>query len=381
LSQGKKTADARSGTAGVDVPFKASEFAGRGSRALSESERDDIRARVGRLPLYFIGNQGQADQRVAFYIQSLQGATYFTATGVTFVIEGVRSTGPPAGGAGARAPASAPESPVGGQRWVVKLDFLGANPSAQPVGRDPTPAVVSYFKGPKEDWKTALPTYGSLVYENLWPGIDLVYTGADGRLKATYVVKPGADPGSIRLAYRGPEAVAVTGQGRLRVSTPRGGFEEEKPYTYQESGGTQVEVASRFALQAAPQEGAFVYGFHVGGYDRIQTHGIHTIALGPKMIPPVRLLLQIPKLVKQLHRGLPLQSPQQIRYRHLRRDHHQQMHMIGIGLYVQLHHFAARIPADRLDPSFGCFLYRSGQYPEPILWHPHNMILTMPQRM
>jgi hypothetical protein len=74
-----------------------------------------------------------------------------------------------------------------------------------------------------------------------------------------------------------------------------------------------------------------------------------------------------------------LQSPQQIRYRRLRRDHHQQMHMIG--LHVQLHHFAARIPADRLDPGFGSLLYRSGQYPEPILWTPHNMILTMPQRM
>ena len=119
------------------------------------------------------------------------------------------------------------------------------------AGRDLTSAVVSYFKGPREEWKTGLPTYGSVVYEDLWPGIDLVFTGAEGVLKATYVVKPGADPGLIRLAYRGPEDVAVTDQGRLRISTPLGGFEEDKPYSYQETGGKRVEVATAFALQAA----------------------------------------------------------------------------------------------------------------------------------
>ena len=227
-----------------------------------------IKARMEKLPLYFIENRGQADDRVAFYIQSPKGIVYFTPTGVTFVLTGpdIKETSP--GVPEVRAATWTPEQPMTDKRWIVKLDFVGANPSARPAGRDLTSAVVSYFKGPKEEWKTGLPTYGSVVYENLWPGIDLVYTGEEGRLKATYVVKPEADPGMIRLAYRGPEEVAVTEEGRLRVSTPLGGFEEERPYTYQEIGGKRLEVATTYSLQTGTDAGEFVYGFRVEGYDR-----------------------------------------------------------------------------------------------------------------
>jgi hypothetical protein len=65
-------------------------------------------------------------------------------------------------------PDSAPVSAR--QRWALKLEFLGANLDAKPVGQNPTPAIVNYFKGPKEQWKTGVPTYASVVYHDLWPG-------------------------------------------------------------------------------------------------------------------------------------------------------------------------------------------------------------------
>ena len=37
--------------------------------------------------------------------------------------------------------------------------------------------------------------------------------------------------------------------------------------------------------------------------------GIYQIALRPKMIPPVLLLLQVPKFLKQLHLSLPFSFP------------------------------------------------------------------------
>jgi len=37
----------------------------------------------------------------------------------------------------------------------------------------------------------------------LWPGIDLEYSGTVNRLKYTFMVKSGADPQQIKLAYRG----------------------------------------------------------------------------------------------------------------------------------------------------------------------------------
>ena len=40
----------------------------------------------GKLPLYFIENQGQLDPRVAYYIQGGDKSIYFTGSGVTFLL-------------------------------------------------------------------------------------------------------------------------------------------------------------------------------------------------------------------------------------------------------------------------------------------------------
>jgi len=128
--------------------------------------------------------------------------------------------------------------------------------------------VFSYFKGKPSDWKTGLPTYTKVVYRDLWPGIDLVYSGTANRLKYEFVVKPDADPKEILLAYRGVSRLEVTESGALRVVTQAGGFEDGVPQAWQEIHGERREVSMRYALGAAKEEGVFSYGFAIGDYDR-----------------------------------------------------------------------------------------------------------------
>ena len=152
----------------------------------------------------------------------------------------------------------------------MRLDFIGANPDVRPQGQAPTETVVSYFKGDPSQWKTGLPTYGEVVYEELWPGIDLVYSGTQDRLEYTFLVNPGADPSRIKLAYRGPTSVEVNAAGELEVETPGGGFHDAAPVSYQEIAGKQVEVATKYAMtktNTASESGVFSYGFDVAGYD------------------------------------------------------------------------------------------------------------------
>ena len=108
-----------------------------------------------------------------------------------------------------------PENPP--ERWAVKLDFLGANPDSRPIGKDKTEAVVSYFKGKPEDWKAGLPTYSQIVYTDIWPGIDLVYSGTFDRLKYEFVVRPGRRPipNPARVSRR------ERGQDRLQGNVSR----------------------------------------------------------------------------------------------------------------------------------------------------------------
>jgi len=52
-------------------------------------------------------------------------------------------------------------------------------------------------------------------YENVYPGIDVVYYGNQGQLEYDFVVRPGADPKSIRFGLEGGGALKLDAQGDL----------------------------------------------------------------------------------------------------------------------------------------------------------------------
>lgn len=227
----------------------------------------------GRVPVFFVPNQGQTDDRVGFYVKGADKTVYFAPEGVTFSLSS----------------SAGPRDQKALKRWTVKLDFLGARKDVKPEGREKTGAVISYFRGKPEEWKTGLPAYSRIIYRDLWPGIDLAYKGDMDKLKYEFIVHPGANPSKIRLAYRGVERVALTEEGRLEVKTPVGGFEDDVPVAYQENDGKRTGVPVTYSLEgvaesqssvavsgsgitseSGPESRAHIYGFEVGEYDRSQ---------------------------------------------------------------------------------------------------------------
>ncbi len=225
-----------------------------------------VQIEASKLPLYFIENHGQVDDHVAYYVQGKDASVYFAPTGATFVL---RQSAAPDGTTAQlqrvalHAPRPASEPPPD----VLTLDFVGANPRVRPQGRDKTAAVISYFRGAREQWQTGLPTYSSVVYPELWPGIDLVYSGDNRRLKYTFVVKPRADPRQILLAYHGATDLHRANDGSLIVRTPGGGFSEEKPYVYQEINGQQVPVTAAYVTEYLAAEKSHRYRFQLGAHN------------------------------------------------------------------------------------------------------------------
>jgi len=240
----------------------------------------------GKMPLYFIPNQGQMDAQVAYYLQGKDKTIYFTSEGLTYVLS-ERSAGEEIAGKTASVKERLLINPAERElrsrrderRFAVKLDFVGANADVRPLGEEKTGAVISYFKGKPEEWKAGLPTYSRIVYKDLWPGIDVTYYGTVDKMKYEFIVHPGSDPSLIRLAYRGASTVEVNGEGRLEVRTPAGGFADDRPVGYQEINGDRVDVALRYLLEEQsvikPGPGgeeavtkSYVYRFEVGDYDR-----------------------------------------------------------------------------------------------------------------
>ncbi|MBN1607608.1 MAG: SBBP repeat-containing protein, partial [Polyangiaceae bacterium] len=197
-----------------------------------------VQAAFGKLPLYFVEDRRLCPEGTAYFVQGAHKTLFFTPNGITFRLKGQD------------------------QSWVVKLEFVGRNPNGVLHGEDRQEAVFSYFRGPKEEWRAGLPTFSKVVYRELWPGIDLVYRGTANELKYEFVLKPGADPGQIRLRYRGAERVTPTDSGALRVSTRAGSFEDAPPVAWQEIEGTRMPVAMAYRVETEA-----TYGFDLGPYD------------------------------------------------------------------------------------------------------------------
>ena len=243
--------------------------------AYAADTNDRLQVTLAEFPLYFIENRGQVDREVAYYIRGSDKTLYFTHQGVTYVMVG--SAGAHSDG---RPPRSSElEKVQGGRAWAFRLEFIGANPQVQPKGSELTPAVISYFKGPREQWYTGLKTYQGVVYADLWPGIDLEYSGTINELKYRLVIWPGADPAQIQLAYRGVRGLRINGEGQLEVLTPLGILQDDRPYAYQEIGGQRLPVDVAYALGTAHASDN-AYSFQLGAYDRSQ----------PLIIDPVQLV-------------------------------------------------------------------------------------------
>ncbi len=224
---------------------------------------DGVKATLQQLPLSFIENKGQVDPKVAYYVQGSTTAIYFTPSGVTFSLSGEQQ----AASRHSRSPGNTTDVATS-ERWTLKLDFINANLGVKPQGRSLQTGKISYFKGPESEWQTGVATYGEIVYPELWPGIDLVYSGRVNRLKYHFLVKPGADPSVIKLAYRGATALRLTDEGELVVETPVQTLRDARPVAYQKLDGRRVAVAMDVALSPTAEADAHAYGFRVGDYDR-----------------------------------------------------------------------------------------------------------------
>jgi hypothetical protein len=78
------------------------------------------------------------------------------------------------------------------------------------------------------------------------------------------VVRAGARPSAIRLAYAGADGLSIDESGALRIETAMGPLRDSPPVSHQIVDGARVTVESRYALIKGA-DGEEQYGFEVGG--------------------------------------------------------------------------------------------------------------------
>jgi Beta-propeller repeat len=213
-------------------------------------------------PLMFEPNQGQAPSGADFLSHG-RGYTFLLApTEATMVLH--TGAGNPSRRTELRnflsgaAPASAPSHST-----VLRMNLIGASAQAQLEPLSPLPTRLNYFIGNEPAyWHQNIPTFAKVAARNVYPGTDLIYYGAEGRLEFDFVLGPGADPSLIRLSLEGADGLQILNDGDLAVRAGGGELRYHKPLIYQQDGITRREVPGRFVLKGGTE-----FAFDISAYD------------------------------------------------------------------------------------------------------------------
>ena len=87
------------------------------------------------------------------------------------------------------------------------LSFESANVIA-PVGGHEVACRTNFFLGERGTF-IDVRGYASVVYENLWSGIDLIYSATTDGVKYEFSVAPGVDPTGIRMRWEGHDSLVI----------------------------------------------------------------------------------------------------------------------------------------------------------------------------
>jgi len=217
-----------------------------------------VQEAYGRLPLSFETNQGQTDSSVKFLSRGNDYALFLMPTEAVLRLGIVQSRNE----SNARIAARSHKSRIL-KSTVLRMKFVGANPAPQVSGADQLPGKSNYFIGnDPAKWRTNFSNYARVKYEAIYHGVDLVMYGNQRQLEYDFVVAPGADPHSIRLAFAGARQVRLDAGGDLLLRTRDGELRQHTPVVYQEAGNNRQLIGARYVLRANNQ-----IGFEVDKYD------------------------------------------------------------------------------------------------------------------
>lgn len=174
---------------------------------------------VGREPEFEV-NRGQHDRAVLYLLRMPGFDTALVQNGAMF------------------------RFPGGGQ---LSMRFVNTNQRVETIPAEITGHRANYFLGETANAiYTDVPHYRQVRYQAIYPGIDLVFYGDQGKLEYDLNLQTGADPEQIELAFDGASAITILEDGSADISTRTGTLHQYAPRVYQEVNGKRQRIPARF---------------------------------------------------------------------------------------------------------------------------------------
>lgn len=226
-----------------------------------------------RTKIYFEQNRGQVDERVKFISRGAKHTMFLAATEAVYVVPMPADAGENwrSGGRERMSPdemATLRHDVPGSQHlaFALRLQFVGADPTAEISGDGEVATRANYFRGNDPSrWLTDVPAYSRVRYEDVYRDIDLAFYGnSENNNQYDLIVGPNGDPSQIELDYAGAESINIDAEsGELLINTAAGTIKQSSPFSYQQINGAKHAIVSNYELT-----GRTSVRFRLGEYDR-----------------------------------------------------------------------------------------------------------------
>ncbi len=133
----------------------------------------------------------------------------------------------------------------------VDIELLNCNAAAEMIADGRSSASFNYFTaGTPQGGVSDVHSYQRIVYKNIYPFIDLEFTGNDNEsinakdkqpAEYQFIVHPGGRVSDIQLSYSGMNELNLE-NGQLSVKVFAGAFTEKIPSSYLRESGKKVEM-------------------------------------------------------------------------------------------------------------------------------------------
>lgn len=198
-------------------------------------------------------NEGQWDPKIHFVVDMHQGSVLINETGFAYFLHDAMDHNHES-----KESESIENKKIHCQ--VLKSQFLNTSWKGIKTKGKASLAYRNYYQGSDQSkWRSKVFSTDKVVYDEVYPGIDLIIEGQTDFLKYSFVLAPGADVKQIVTQVSGSEEVFLR-EGDLVTRTDFGELIEKEPVAWNIHNGRKTKVPVSFKLE----NGLVTYEFPKG---------------------------------------------------------------------------------------------------------------------
>ncbi len=132
---------------------------------------------------------------------------------------------------------------------IVRMRFVGANPTPASQAYGAKPGVMDYFLG-QNHMARGVKSYAEAYLSSIYSGVHVRHYVKNGAVRYDILVDPGHDPHQVEMSFDGADSIAVNQGSQLKLGTSVGALNFADLHVYQPVGNTNRAVPARFVVTA-----------------------------------------------------------------------------------------------------------------------------------